>query len=391
MGLTNIPELLRRSAVPIGGAERGFNERADTVLQAADGTDLNDFWDEIRATLNIRNTERSNIVDFLTFRTTDVVDSVSVPTEGDFEEASEYGQPVGLRTTTNGTTLWRGYDFKFYDLAIRYTWMAIAEMDRRQLQNHHDTALGADNRLIFKKVMKTLFNSLNLNGVTDNNMPVQVKKFYNGDGEVPPAYSTYTHTGTHNHYLTTQGVAGVATLTAAGVDAMELHLAHHGFAYTDGYRYVLWVNRQEANIIKTWKVANGQTWDFIPDQVNYGGGVYIPTEVTTRLVGQPQGQLPGQIGTYGPWHVLQNDYVPAGYVTGLVSGGPDNISNPIGLREHVNPAYRGLVIEPGQRSQYPLIDSFYRRGFGTGIRQRGAGVVMQVTANATYTIPALYA
>jgi hypothetical protein len=57
----------------------------------------------------------------------------------------------------------------------------------------------------------------------------------------------------------------------------------------------------------------------------------------------------------------------------------------------VNPAYRGLQHIPGTRSDYPLIDSFYRRGFGTGIRQRGAGWLVQVTSSATYTVPAIYA
>ena len=41
---------------------------------------------------------------------------------------------------------------------------------------------------------------------------------------------------------------------------------------------------------------------------------------------------------------------------------------------------------------YPLIDSFYSRGFGTGIRQRGAAVVVQITTGtAAYAIPAQYA
>ena len=39
----------------------------------------------------------------------------------------------------------------------------------------------------------------------------------------------------------------------------------------------------------------------------------------------------------------------------------------------------------------PLIESFFQRGIGTGIRQRGAGAVMQVTASATYTVPSIYA
>jgi hypothetical protein len=152
---------------------------------------------------------------------------------------------------------------------------------------------------------------------------------------------------------------------------------------------VLWVNKQEADIIKTWKTTAGAPWDFIPDPATYGGGIYLPTD--RQLVGAPQGRLDGQIGTYGPWHIIEEENIPAGYLVGIATGGPNNISNPIGIREHKNPRYRGLKVIPGNNNDYPLIESYYQRGLGTGIRHRGAGVLMQVTNSSTYTTPAAYA
>lgn len=369
------------------GAEGGFNERADANLRAADGTDLNDFWDEVNETVRARNAQRNRLIDQLTFRVTELATQVSIPDTADFEIATEYGLPKGIRQGVS--RFWRGYDFNFYDLAVRFTWMFIAEADIRQLRQLANQALEADNRLVYSRVMKTLFNPINSTGITDNNLPVTVYKFYNGDGEVPPAYGASTHLGTHNHYLTTQGVATSATLTPAAVESMSTHLDHHGYSVLAGYRKVLWVNEQEANIIKTWRVANGAPWDFLPDTDGYGGGVVLPDG--TRIVGQPQGKVPGQIGTYGPWHVVQEEFIPAGYLVGLVSGGPDNIGNPIGIREHQNPSFRGLNIIPGNRNGYPLVESFYQRGMGTGIRHRGAGVLLQVTGDANYSVPAIYA
>lgn len=375
----------------VRGSERGFNERADALLRAADGTDLNDFWDEAQAAVNLRNQQRNNIIDQLTFRVTDMAEKVTVPSGGeDFEVASEYGLPKAVKTAP-GNTFWRGYDFAFYDLAVRYTWMYIAEADIRDLRAQTNTALEADNRLRFKRVMRTLFNPINSVGLTDESLPVTVYKFYNGDGEVPPSYGTNTFSGTHNHYLTTQGAAGSATLNPASLDAVQTHLDHHGYTMLAGYRKVLWVNPQEAAVIRTWRVANGATWDFIPDNTATGGGVFVPDGSGGRYVGAPQGNVPGQIGTYGPWHVVQSEYIPAGYVAGIVTGGPDNISNPIGLREHRNPAFRGLKLIPGDKNGYPLIESFYQRGLGTGIRHRGAGIILQVSGNANYTVPAIYA
>jgi hypothetical protein len=364
------------------GAEAGFNERAD-VIQALDGTDLNAFWNEIQETVRLRNQDRSRLIDQLTVRVTGPVDSVTVPSEAEFEEASEYGQPVGIRA--QATRLYRGYDFKFYDLAIRYTWMYIAEADARQLRLLNNMALEADTKLIFQRVMRTLFDPLNKQGIAEANEPITVYKFYNGDGETPPAYKHNTFEAGHNHYVTSGG----ATVTPANLDTLANLVGEHGYTLQNGYRLVLWVNKQEADVIRGFRTATGATFDFVPNAIGANGAVWVPND--GQYVGGPNGTVQGQIGTYGPFHVVEEAYIPAGYAVAVVTGGPENLQNPIGLREHSNPAYRGLKLIPGQRSDYPLVDSFYRRGIGTGIRQRGGGAIMQITANPTYTIPAAYA
>jgi len=365
----------------IRGFEQGFNERSDVAVQAADGTDLNEYFREIQQVLALRNTQRHRLIDRLTFDVVDTIDSVSVPAQVQFEEASEYGQPKGIR---GGAKFFRGYDFKFYDLAVRYTWMFLAEADRAQLENLTNMALDADSQLLFSTVMKCLFNPTNLVGVADNNIPVTVNKFYNNDGEVPPPYKNTTFLGTHNHYLGSNG----ATVTSANLDAMADHLIHHGFGVDNGTRLVLMVNRVEGAVIRTFRVTGGAKYDFIPSSL-YGGGIYLPASM--GIVARPEGEVDGEVGTYGPWHVVEDDWIPAGYMAGIATGGTNNLMNPVGLRQHKNPAYQGLKIIPGQRSDYPLLDSFYRRGLGTGIRQRGGGVMMQVVASTTYTVPAAYA
>ena len=362
--------------------EQGFNERADVVM-AADGTNLNDFWDEVQATIALRNAQRNRMISLLATYVNTPTRLITVPSEVDFEEASEYGQPVGIRG--GATRLWRGFDFKFYDLAIRYTWMFIAEADQAQLRMLNALALDADNKLVYNKVMKTLFNPTNTLGVTDLNEPITAYKFYNADGEVPPKYKTTTFNGTHNHYL----VSGNSALTSANLNSLINELGHHGYTLANNYRLVLWVNPVESAIIKALRTATGAAFDFIPDSQFLGGGVWQPN--SGQYVGAPAGSVPGQIGTYGPFHVVEDDYIPAGYVVALASGGPENLGNPIGIREHANPAYRGLKVIPGANATYPLLESFYRRGFGTGITQRGGGVVMQVTTNGSYTVPAVYA
>lgn len=365
----------------IQGSDQGFNERSDVLVQAADGSDLNEMWREIAATLALRNQQRNRLIDYLTFTTDGVIDVVGVPATGDFEVASEYGQPVGIK---GGAKFNRGYTFEFYDLAVRYTWMFIAEADRAQLQNLNNQALEADNRLLFNKVMQCVFNPTNLLGVADSNIPVNVYKFYNADGEVPPQWKTNVFSGSHSHYLT----SGAGTITYAALDTLEADMYSHGYGVQTGTKLVLWVNRQEGRAIRTFRVTSGATYDFIPS-AGFGGGVYLP--FNGGIVARPEDSgFPGQIGTYGPWSIVEEDYVPPGYIVGIAAGGPDNLTNPIGIRQHKNPAYQGLKVIPGQRSDYPLIDSFYRRGFGVGVRQRGAGIVMQITASGSYTTPGIY-
>jgi hypothetical protein len=364
------------------GAEQGFNERSD-VVYAADGTDLNDFWNEVQETIRIRNEAKFDLADRLVSRVSDITTEVQVPSEVEFEEASEYGQPVGISGTA--TRFFRGYDFKFHDLGVRYTWMSLAEMDRQQLEMLNNLALEADKKLLFRKVMQRLFNPLNSNGFTDKNEPVTVFAAYNADGEVPPPYNFVTFAGTHNHYL----ASGTATVTPANLQTLVTATEEHGYTLQRGYTNILLANKVEADVIRTFKIGvNGSLWDFVPDPALYGGALWVPNN--GQYVGGPQGRVPGEIGTWGPFHIVENGLIPANYLVSIVTGGTDNLANPVGLREHKNPAYRGLKVIPGQRSDYPLIDSFYRRGLGTGIRHRGGIALMQIRATGNYAVPAAY-
>jgi hypothetical protein len=369
-------------SLDVFGRENGYNERAD-VIRAADGTDLNDFWNEVNRTIAMRNADRTSILDRIVTRVDGVSEEITTPSEVEFEEASEFGQPMSVKG--GAARFFRGFDFKFWDLAIRYTWMYIAEADLAQLRLNHNLALEADVKLRFQKLMTRLFNPLNSNGFTEKNEPVTVYAAYNGDGEVPPKYNHETFTGSHNHYL----VSGGATVTPANLATLETSLGEHGYNLANGYELILWVNKQEAAVIRTFKAGtNGSAYDFVANPSLYNGKIWVPNN--GQYVGGPQGTVKGEIGTWGPFHVVEEGYIPAGYMVAIATNGPDRLGNPVGFREHKNPDYRGLKIIPGQRSQYPLVDSFYRRGFGTGIRHRGALAIMQVKASGTYQTPADY-
>lgn len=365
------------------GAERGFNQAADVLVETVDGVNLNSLWREFQASLRLFNQERDALLNYLTFDVTNPVESVMQPAAGaDFEEASEFGEPKGIRL---GVPFSMGYSFKWWDIGVRYTWMFLAEADAAQIESLNASVLEAGNRLYFTRVMRQIFNSANTTA-TINGDPYNVYALYNADGTVPPPYRNTTFAGSHTHYVT----SGAATIDPGDINQIEDDLYSHGYRMAQGYQLVLMVNRQEANVIRTFQVGVASSrWTFIPDPAGFGGGTLTPAG--QQVVGAPSGRIRNQIGTYGPFLVVEDDYIPAGYVLAFATGGEQNLGNLVGIRQHAQQGLRGLQLVKGRDNDYPLTDSFYRFGFGTGVRHRGAGYVMQITAAGAYSPPAAYA
>lgn len=371
-----------------GAPAHGYHTAGDVITQTTDGRDLNGIWRDYVDLINEYNQERETLLDFLTFRVTEPVETIASPGSGvDFEEASEFGVPVGARITPAYWSL--SYSFKWYDLAARYTWQYLAEATSQMVDSVANAALEADARLRLQKVLRAVFNPTNETASINGNA-YNVYRFYNNDGTVPPAYRTNTFLGTHTHYIGSNG----ATVDFGDIDEQITHLAHHGYSKLNGYQIITMVNKAQGDVIRTFRsVQNGgsATYDFIPSVGS--PGVFMPQ--TTVLFGAqaPANSYKGLdvLGAYGDTLIVQNDWIPAGYVFSFATGGANNLGNPVGFREHAQASLRGLRLVKGRTPNYPLIDSYWVRGFGTGIRHRGAGVVTQIVASTTYTPPAEFA
>jgi hypothetical protein len=177
---------------------------------------------------------------------------------------------------------------------------------------------------------------------------------------------------------------------------MYNHIAEHGYGIENGTRFILLCNKAEISEIRKFrlnqtnnnsKVAN---YDFIPAATQ-------PTLIVPNAEGL-LGSLPPNeyaglrvTGSYADILIIEEPMIPAGYMLMVGSGGAGNLQNLVGFREHANPAYRGLRLLPGNDQRYPLIEGYYARAFGTGVRQRGGAVIMQVKASGSYEIPTKYA
>jgi hypothetical protein len=366
-----------------GGAPSGYNQASDIVTQTVDGFDLNDLWTEYQTAMSLVNAERQTMVDFLTFTVSNPQERVPQISSGDFERSSEYGEPRGIRPTVTQFTM--GYDFEWYDVASRFTWRFLADAPRSQVDAINAMVIEGDNRNVFTRVMSALFTPTNRLADINGQQDVSVYALYNGDGTVPPKYKSYTHDGTHTHYLT----SGAATVNSLDLDDMEEHLRHHGYSSTQGMRIVLLVNSRESKVIRSFRTTTGAAWDFIP--ATNSPALILPAD--QQIIGQrvaPTLNGLNVVGTYGNVIVVEEDLIPPAYMAMVATGGRANLNNPVGVREHQNTTLRGLRLVKGPNADYPLIDSFYQRGIGTGVRHRGGSVVMQVSANASYTAPAEY-
>jgi hypothetical protein len=380
-------------SVPFGGEDTagGYGTEGDIVYTTNDNVDLNALWDEAQQALAEWNKTRNRIVSLLTYQVLKEIEEVPQVGEASFEEASEFGEPEGERLKLGYFQL--GFDFKDYDRATRFTWKALRDMDARQVRAVNNAMMQADERLMFRKVMEAVFD--NRNRETDiRNNPYPVYPLYNADGTVPPPYQETTFDGTHNHYL----VSNNAVIDSGDLEAAYEHIGEHGYSIENGTQIIHLMNRAQVKEVRKFRMGqvnnNGieANYDFIPALANN------PAQILDTPLGL-LGSLPPNFwqgmrvqGSYDDALIVELPFMPNGYFLTIGTGGAGNLQNLVGLREHKNPVYRGLRVLPGNDQRYPLIESYYTRAFGTGIRQRAGAVVTQIKVGAanSYVIPTNY-
>lgn len=374
---------------------KGYSASGDILTRTRDGQDLNAIWDGYNAILQTFNAQRQPLIDLLSFNVNDVIEDIVEAGTERFEEATEFGLPKSIRPAPVITQ--RAFPFKWYDLRQGYTFQFLAGNGNtqgataKQLDAVLQMAMEADNRLLFEQVMKALFNSANRT-TSVLNTAYAVTALYNADSTFIPDYNGVSfNRATHTHYVS----SGAATLDSTDLDQLALLLTEHGYDQQNGYTTILLVNATESAVIKNFRrgVANnnGQTavYDFIPAT---GTGFLLPVGWEVAAGGQPGNTFAGMnvVGTYGPYLIVEHGTIPSGYMVAAASAGRSTNLNIVGVREHSDASLRGVVIKPGNNANYPLIDSAFIRGLGTGVGRRGAAAVMQVSAGA-YAVPAKYA
>lgn len=388
--------MLTINGVPVGPLfggtapirQEGILTQGDLVSVTSDGIDLNALWNSFAESVMIYNEAMDDLIALLTYPVTTPVEPVVQIGETTFEEATELGVPRGAGLPIEVFQM--GYDLRHYDKRNAFSWMFLADADARQVEAIHDAVLWADKRLVFRKVMESIFDN-RTRRANIRNQAYNVYPLYNGEGVAPPRFKNNTFDDTHSHYL----ISSNSVVDSSDLEDLMETIAEHGYSPQAGTAFLLLANKAETDSIRQFRRGvvnnNGATagYDFIPSPTQ---PAMILPNAEGLLGNQPAPQFGGLsvIGSYGFWNIVEEDYIPPGYLVGIGYGGRFNLGNPVGLRQHANPAMQGLRILPGNYQRYPLIDGFYARSFGTGIRQRGGAAVMQIKASGPYDIPAQY-
>jgi len=368
--------------------QEGILTQGDLVTVTADGVDLNALWGTFAESIGIYNEAMDDLITLLTYPVDIPVEPVVQIGEASFEEATELGVARGAGLPIE--TFMMGYDLRHYDKRNAFSWMFLADADARQVEAIHEAILWADKRNVFKKVMEALFDN-RTRRANIRNQAYNVYPLYNGDGVPPPRFKNNTFDEDHTHYL----ISNNSVIDSSDLeDLMEL-LAEHGYSPQAGTAFLLLANKAETDSIRQFRRGivnnNGVTagYDFIPSPTQ---PAMILPNAEGLLGNQPAPTFGGMavIGSYGFWNIVEEDYIPPGYLLGVGYGGRFNLGNPVGLRQHANPQMQGLRIIAGNYQRYPLVDGFYARTFGTGVRQRGGAAIMQIKASGTYDIPEQY-
>jgi len=365
------------------GGQNGIVPAADAlVTRTSDGYDINDIWSDFRDAVEIQNTERRQIAELLSFRTLNAADVVAQNiTPPNFDVATEFG--VGLAVGTPAEELVLGYSFKHHTVRSAFSWQALRVMDRRQVEGILNSILEADSRNMNGQILHRLFN----NAVEQNDIGANVFGLWSNDGIAsPPPFMGNNFAANTSHYLATQN----AVLDSQDIEDAYRMLRTKGYGIDGRSQILVLCNEFEAEKIATWRSGfESRTggpiakFDYVPS------AKAAPFWTGESVVGKTApDEYHGHdvLGTYGHGWIIATPTIPVGFVAVVATGGPNAERNVVGVREQAG--YEGLLTMPGNWRDFPLVESFYVRSFGTGVRQRGGAVCLQVTPSSVYTPPA---
>lgn len=361
---------------------RGFSTSGDLLTRTPDGRDFNDIWNEFQATLAVYNEHPAAIANLFTFQTTLTGDTIVQSLhDGGLELQSEFGKPKALRAGTD--TISMGFPLFWFDSESRMTRKFLRDAPTAQVEAQHAQQLQAAEDLQWKTTLRAVLTKYPAANRPTNETGAVIYPLWDGEADAKPSeFAGQTFPAGHQHYLTTQ---------SAQVDGQDLadlirHITEHGYGLALNEKVIILVHPNQGQAVRGFRAGqSGSPYDFIPAQ---SAPAFLSAE---NIIGdRPAGSFNGLtvIGSYGNALVVEDYFVPNGYVVAVATAGPNSARNPLAFRQHSNSQLQGFRLV-ASNERYPLIDSTYEFGFGVAVRHRGAAAVMQVTTATEYTSPVI--
>lgn len=305
--------------------------------------------------------------------TTERIESSGNSTPGRMVRVDEYGNAA---TQKSGGSVSRAFPLDCYQFSTGWTEHFEAVATMAQFMQLNDAAMLADTVNLREQLSIALYNN-NPRDLTESHVlapyagssvftDVKVKPLYNGDGEVPPASPTgKKFTGTHSHYLASNG------LTAEAVSALVQTVAEHSV----GNRMVIAINEADAGAFRALPGFAPLLPAAVLPGANAvtGAGQLDVSQTDNRTIGY---LTDGTAVATKPWAV-------AGYAVCMSLTGERAIK----MRQPAQAVLRAFRLK-GQEGNTTLKASTWERFVGFGVSNRGAAAVLKFTGNV-YTRPSI--
>ena len=325
----------------------------------SDNVDWNDVWlGELAPSLDMYNNEEG--LDFralLTSDSDDTLKNINIPNSSMFGRMGEISTPDAKQIKRGK---WHAVTDEFGG-AYGYTFTSLKDMDLSAIRDTQAMMFDMDRKTMRFEIVKSIMIN---NGAT-------AECLWNGSFStlenitVPPPQLANTFAAAHTHYV----VSGATTFTdLTFITTAAAHIREHGY---------------EGRIVCFFNIAQEKE---VVD--------YLSITSTSVVVANPITNVMGAEGIDWVGRLNGVDFVrtaamPASYCLFAGVDTPGNNTLAKFVQSH-NTSYRGLILMRGSNPDYPIIESYYLRWFGSKVYNRSLGVAGYLAASGSYVNPTYY-
>lgn len=255
--------------------------------------------------------------------------------------------------------------------------VAMAYMTIQEYDRHLDGIMIRNKNTRRHELLRALFNNTSRTFVDDNYGDLTVVPLANGDSVVYPPVIGSESEATAQHYLTSGYAASAISDSNNPVRTIAKKLEQRFGAEQGNSNIAVFINSAQSD-----KISDLADFEEVTDRFVILGA---DGNMLTGLPANVPGRVIGRVS--GAW-VIEWDWIPENYLLGIHFGAPRP------LLQRVDPAETGLtsglqLVASDER--YPFEGAQWSDRFGLGVGNRLNGVVMELTADPTYDIPAAFA